>query len=631
MSRKRIWPALALLLALAALASAATALAQPFEDEAGASWKLEQPQPPEPPPGVAPSSTPVGLGQIGDIKFWAPNRGLLITAGNGKTIPPGVWAYNGERWHELSNQCGATDGRIAWAGPNEFWTVSDGRPGQASVNGKVPPIIDDTLCHFAGGAIVGSYASLAFQPSSYQPMHAAGCFLEGSGSKDCWFAGDPLAEPATGAFHLNWNGSTLSAAPNPQGRAVEDIAEYEGSLYESVRVRPRQEPLKPSEEDRLSEPEPAGEPSLIHQIAPAGVEPTFTSLFPGLPTYAPGSSPSALSFLHLSAGAEAMWAAAGATREKPSTSEQPGQATVLRDAGGQWSEPIGPGSGAPDPFAQEAIESIAADPETGAAWLAVDSQEDAAQPSPTAEATVARVAADGTISDTETLPAAAEGGGGKGAAKQIVCPAVHDCWMTTTQGWLFHLAPEGERTLPRDEDSAFDGGNPSFSGPTIITRPEDQGLPQVPPDEPPIDDSGLLGEPPAAAALLPEVHAEEEDRVPVALLSQIHSRLVHGTTLELRFHLAVNARVRLIAKRKKKVVASTAMRTFAAGNRKLLLRLNAKRWPTKLDLQTHALAPLPTTSTRGAGTDSVSTGAAFPVDLADPTGALLASGLRPSS
>jgi hypothetical protein len=91
-------------------------------------------------------------------------------------------------------------------------------------------------------------------------------------------------------------------------------------------------------------------------------------------------------------------------------------------------------------------------------------------------------------------------------------------------------------------------------------------------------------------------------------VSHIHTRLVHGTTLELSFRLAARAKVRLVAKRRKQVVASTPTRTFDTGNRKLLLRLERKRWPTKLDLQSHALAPLPTASTKGAGNDSVSTG-----------------------
>ena len=41
------------------------------------------------------------------------------------------------------------------------------------------------------------------------------------------------------------------------------------------------------------------------------------------------------------------------------------------------------------------------------------------------------------------------------------------------------------------------------------------------------------------------------------------------------------------------------MRTMTRGARKLLLRLDPHRWPTKLQLQTHALAPLPTVAASG--------------------------------
>ena len=142
----------AALLALALLA--AVAGAQELSDDGNASWRLEQPKPPPPPVGVAPSEVPIGLGPVGDIQFWGPNRGLLITAGNPKSIPPGIWVYNGVGWHELANVCGATDGRIAWAGPDDFWTISDGRPGQAIVENKVPPTTDNTLCHFVDGHVV---------------------------------------------------------------------------------------------------------------------------------------------------------------------------------------------------------------------------------------------------------------------------------------------------------------------------------------------------------------------------------------------------------------------------------------------------------------------------------------------
>jgi hypothetical protein len=78
------------------------------------------------------------------------------------------------------------------------------------------------------------------------------------------------------------------------------------------------------------------------------------------------------------------------------------------------------------------------------------------------------------------------------------------------------------------------------------------------------------------------------------------------------FHLSVKARVRLLAKRKKRVIASTTMRTFEPGNRQLLLRLNPHRWPTNIALQTHALQPLKKVSSvvgEGANIGTESTGA----------------------
>ena len=132
MIRPNRLPLALLTLLLLALALAPASRAAGLKDESEASWQVEQPAPPPPEQaGVPPSTVPVSLGHIGDIEFYEPNRGALITSGNGSSIPPGVWFYNGAGWRELSNQCGATDGRIAWAGPDEFWTVSDGRPGQA--------------------------------------------------------------------------------------------------------------------------------------------------------------------------------------------------------------------------------------------------------------------------------------------------------------------------------------------------------------------------------------------------------------------------------------------------------------------------------------------------------------------
>jgi len=592
MTRSRRHPArLTSLLALALLACSGGLAAKA---SAEASWRLEQPAPPPAPPGVQGSSIPVGLGRIGDVEFWAPNRGLLITAGNPPTIPPGMWAYNGVEWHELATVCGASDGRIAWAGPDEFWTISDGRAGQVgeSEGGESPPLEDNTLCRFSGGQVVASYAHPAFQSDSYQAMHAAGCLS----ASDCWFGGDQLPEPQFGSFHLHWNGSSLEPEPYPgEGHAVQDMHAFEGRLYESVQLSPV---------DRLSE--PSSEPPVLHRINPQRVTPTFEpEAQEFIPLYAPGELAAELDFLHLSASEGALWGAASPSRVRDEREGGEGP-TVIRRAEGIWTQLLGPDThpSAHELLPHEVLDALAAEPAAGSAWLALDSRADSSEPSPTAPALVARISAEGRLSEEQSLPSAQErasGIGPKGAGAKLACPTANDCWLATTQGWLYHLAPEGERTLPRDTD-------PAFTGP-ITYRPPDQGLPQVPPDAPPVDDSGLVEAPPNYGTQLAEnAEAATQARVAVPLLSGLSSHLVHGMTLELRFHLAVKARVRLIAKCRTRVVASTSTRTFAAGSRKIMLRLDPRRWPTKLDLQTHPLAPLPTVSANSSTIGTVSTG-----------------------
>jgi hypothetical protein len=621
-----IFPRTAVLAATLVLAAAASSLAAGTAAAAGnATWSGKEQLTP------SGSKWPIGLGKIGDIEFWAPNRGLLITSGNPPTVPAGVWAYNGVEWHELATVCGATEGHIAWAGPGEFWTVSDGRAAQANESTgsleRTPLLEDNTLCHFSGGQLVASYAHPAFQPDSYQAMHAAACF----GPSDCWFAGDPLEEPQIGAFQLHWNGSSLESEPYlAEGHAVEDMRALEGHLYESVRI---------SSKDRVSE--SSTTVPVLHRVNPEGVlpaiEPEDGRFEEGLPLYAPKELADALDPLHLSSADGAMWAAAGKSSEPVEPGHVPGHVTLVRGVGGIWEQLIGPehplGPILPtDPSEEEellgheakkkeeagekeepsgeakdaVVSAIAAEPGTDSAWLALTSPESS---SAQARAVLVHVSAEGQVLEEQTLPSAREeeeGIGPKGAAAKLSCPEVNDCWLATTQGWLFHLAPAGERSLPKDP-----GESEYFTG-LITYRPPDLGLPQVPPDAPPLDDSGLVEEAPGYGGTFAETKAlATPSKVTLPLLSRMHSRLVNGSTLELSFHLAVKARVRLIAKRRSLVVAATAMRTLKAGNCKLLLALNPKRWPTKLSLQTHALAPLPSVSSvtgEGAGVTTVTTG-----------------------
>jgi hypothetical protein len=573
-------------------------------------WRLEQPQPPPPPAGVEGSSTPIGLGRVGDVEFFKNNLGLLITAGNGSAIKPGVWVYNGEGWHELAEVCGATGGRIAWAAEKEFWTVSDGRPGQsANGQGQFPPLEDNTLCRFAGGAVAASYASLGFQASSYQAMHAAACL----GPSECWFGGDPLPLPLPGSFHLHWNGAALEAEPNTRAYSVRDMKAVEGHLLESIGLQL----------EEGGEVERSGEeilhPALISEVSVAGFQPLHPRSTPNrmhLPEYATGSLPQALDYLHLSADSDSLWAAAGPVPNPPREDPTPGGLTVLRrDVEGTWTQVLGPESEGgesvrldPPGLVNQGVASIAAEPGTSSAWLALDSTSDIKNPSPTSSALVVHVGADGSVVEQE-LPTATERSEGvdpKGAASRIVCPEEADCWLATTQGWLFHLSLPARRRLEGDSD-------PAFNGPLITSRPQDQGLPQLPPDTIPIDNSGSEEQP--RSEPLPEEKPQPR-KVQVPLLSHVHSRLIHGSTLELRFHLAVRTRLRLIAHRHRAVVASTPTRTLKAGNRSLTLRLDPRRWPTKLNLETHPLAPLPTVTQTGPIQETVtSTSLVFPSAL----------------
>ena len=213
------------------------------------------------------------------------------------------------------------------------------------------------------------------------------------------------------------------------------------------------------------------------------------------------------------------------------------------------------------------LKSVAAEPNSSAAWIAVVSQSQ-----PDNEAHVDRIAVQGTSSATVTDQVAlgsAQGVGPRGAASAIACPAARDCWLATQQGWLFHLT-DGTQ-YPQDTD-------PNFAG-VITFRPADAGVPAA------ISDTGGGGadltnsEP---VPIKPPTSAPKRRSKPI--ITHIgRSHLVRGTTLVLPFTLSTGARVRLAGIRHGKVVAQ-ARRTFGAGKHSLQIHLNPKHWPTRLTL-----------------------------------------------
>ena len=229
-------------------------------------------------------------------------------------------------WYRYSTVCGGHEGRIAWAGPDNFWTISDQPSGQQT--GSAPPH-HISLCHFEGGKVVASYAEPVGLAKSYLPLNAAAC----SGPQDCWFAGERL--PGTtnvGAFHLHWDGSSLTAVPSltvPQpeiedpGRSVTSLAFHGGNLYEGVRSAkgtspPLSWPISPAFCTSFSK---APRPIISFRSNQKARRTTAA---------APPSRPQLQGF-RLAGDSEELWAIAGAESE-------PATVTALRLGGGGFEQ-----------------------------------------------------------------------------------------------------------------------------------------------------------------------------------------------------------------------------------------------------------------------------------------------------
>jgi hypothetical protein len=569
------------LLVLAVLCLALTA-AGPAHAEA--LWRLEQPNPP---PGA---SFKVPLGPPGDLKFWAPNRGLLAVEGN-STIPRGLFWFNGETWQQLSTVCGGPGDttRIAWAGPTEFWVVTE--PSRPRLGSGI------ALCHFKDGEVAGSYSTAPQAADPYRQMSAASC----TGPNDCWFGGVGAEDPTgqfRGAFHLHWDGTNLTTFYAPQGRAVTDIQAHAGGFFESTAVGPARE--SPDSPD-LAEPE-TPKPRLLHRIAggSVGAGPFAFTNEPFTFADRPGLPPDGTELLALDTDGANVWAGGGGAASgasAPPGGIVPRLPAVARFDGSGWQEPaLDPGDFTTD----ERIVDIAARPGTGEAWAAV--QPYAERRSVNAKATVALIDAGGAAEVTR-LPVS---GSGRGSAARIAFTGPDEGWMATYAGWLFHYT-DGT-PLPRDEDPAFQ---------RLITFRPNEAAEQFVPDAPPADDSNIFAPPPLEVTQDPPAQPPVTIKVP-ALFKKPKTRLVNKTTLELRLTLARKAVIQLVAYRKVKgkkgaksketVVARTKRRSYTPGKVVLRLKLDPKKWPTRLAFRIKdSIAPSTDDSTGGGDGDTVAT------------------------
>lgn len=507
-------------------------------------WRLEQP----PPPAGVPFNVP--LGAPGDVKFWAPNRGLMTIEGN-DTIRRGLYSWNGQSWHRLATVCGgpAETARIAWAGPTEFWVVSE--PSLPRAGSGL------ALCRFKDGQVVGSWSTRVDAVDPFRQMLSATC----DGPGDCWFGGvgsqDALGT-RLGAFHLHWNGSDLESVYGPQGRAVSDMQFHRGSLFESAYVG--RAPENRTQPVDLATPEPV--PKLIHTVKGH----TFAN-DPFTPQPLPDVPTDGTELLALDSDGADLWAVGGGAASGPApVAEQsvPRPPLAARLVGGAF-QGLGLSGGEFGP--SDRFGDVAAMPGSGDAMATVVPFAD--RHSINSKATVARIGPDGTTTTTR-LPAS---GAGRGAAARIACPAPDNCWMVTWAGWVFHYSDGSQ--LPLD-------GDPSFRG-TIDFRPN-EAAEQFVPDALPVDDSELFA--PAPVEDLKE--KERTTRGLPPLLKRIRSRL-NGFTLTVSFTVTRRARVALLAKRGRETVARTPSRTFAQGRHSLKLQLSREHYPTKLDFRAKAL------------------------------------------
>lgn len=496
------------------------------------------------------------VGPIGDIRFIAPNRGLMTVEGT-SAVPKGIYVYDGRSWRALATVCGgaAQQARIAWASPTEFWVIADTNPTQGRV------LTGFSACRFKDGELVASYAQPDTSPDPWFGFQAVAC----TDPANCWFGGNwrTTADdaPVDGVFHVRWDGTAMSTAYSTAGadaefrRSVRAMTAMDGQVVEALDTA-----------DAF--------PFALARVTGGGfVLDPFTSTANQL-FAADGDGPRA-------------WFGGGSS----SLSADPEEPVVeLVTASGVQERRLAH----PSITAADQIVAIAAVPGTTQAWVSLADRRRG--PSVDGVARVALVDINAGVLRVETVPSA---GAPRGSGTRLDCAAADDCWLGTAGGRLFHLtdgsAPEQDTEFP-------------FTT-TITRRPPDARSPQITPDTPPVDDSQLFAADPAQETKASDTTTPKTTKLK-ALIVKVRGTLRGRRTLVISFELRRRARIQILGTRKGKVVARSARKTLKPGRRKLTIRLNPRRFPTKFRFDVKDL-DAPATTDTSADEGVVTTGAHF--------------------
>ncbi|MBJ7354212.1 MAG: hypothetical protein JHC98_05250 [Thermoleophilaceae bacterium] len=522
-------------------------------------------------PRTSPFEQP--LGQPTSLSCWSANACVLLTVDN-PYFTNGVFAFTGDTttqisgWKQYATVCGPGDGgsanaRVAWAGPNEFWTLTT-----PSSPWNTGPNAGRGLCHFSAGQIVGSYSTIRglvdTSNDPYQPMEAAAC----RSSNECWFGGAAAAMPDgtnPGTFHLRWDGSSLKSVYAPAKRGAADIEAFDGGFAESVYAGP--DSKRESDPTLIDVPE-YSPIQLIESGANSATGFTDGDLDPDVP----GFAPEATEVLALDAGLPSdpgsiLWAVGGGAASGPQKDQEidggmaddspadTGPFIAVREAGvsNSWHQ-IG------FPSDPEAINTrfvdVAAIPGTDQAIAAI-APGNSPQPSP-APSEIARLDASAGTVAVETI-------GNYGSVQRVECVNADQCWAATADGRLLRYADSASPVTANPD--------PAFAA-QVLSRPNEV-IEQALADSS-TDDSLLFAPAPVTEA--------EEPRAPKRLKAAVRkvTTRLRGTRLIFGFKTIRKVRVTIQAKRRGRVVAQSRSGLLRPGRHTMVLRLNPKRWPTKI-------------------------------------------------